>query len=1338
MLRFRTKTRHTIATTTRRKAGDDKELPLLSFFLAGGGGNIRRRRSILLPYLYSSTRSMMTRKRNCWWFLVIILVLLSFSMKNFKSTFQFAASSQEEWPLKHTNNQEEILVEDEILREVQKKELRSSNNTEEIESHASPTSNMANQMLRSKGVLLHYDERQFLGHERFKPYSQQNETKNYVPATFIHASMQASNPSFRGWPEEGEGWVEEGPRIFYLIGSKFEPEAPPTVSYHDDQKVVDCRAYYPYDAGSGDRNHHIKDNPLGTSCSKSQNMELQDLYNTTNGCSCNYNLLPGKKFAEYFIKNPSLIFHRSLCWYPGSDEGIRNLIDASNSLFHNRRRLFGRKSVPPGKYWGWTECSGSPNIQEPSMIDALIISLPLTSKRSNFDNSYFEDLDEKMTEKLKMILNRFVHLNLPVLLLQEKKGDDSKDCHLLWGGLNCKESFSKRFMSKELEFEDGSCLARVTGDEEVRFYPTGSSNCTVYKLLHQHNPLWEMYRLKSSEKNGESNDSGLKYDQNNDTESLVLLLTGDIHGNFFPQISCEENREKISKCVSSYGAPYLSRVLKKIRSVEKHVVLVDAGDAFFGMPEGGSPEMIKLIADTMNFLQYDVMALGNHEPDYGADVLHKVKSMLQFPIIASNVEGQEVEALGIKSHINIPIGKNGQHLCIIGVTAREVYPFVKNLTATPEVQSVFQTLKTLDASCNRRVILSHAGIDIDRMFVNKFASLRSEIPIDAILGGHSHISVSSNENDSAASIAKRTPLLLHTHANGQNVGLLRLVWNTTSNLLLDAQSEILPLDEVHGVYRDNDANITNLVSRKQVIDRTLQKQRRPKERIIEIIGKEHDDEFHECGESCRFGDCVLGQIITDAMRFCVENGHCINGSNHAKENQDPVVIALLESGTIRSCFDPNNQLFDDILPWPNKLVTLRTTGDNIVKMLQHGISTKESSTRGGGFLQISGLQYNFTEDNQLIQESICLHNNISRNNVALVAGGNNSSVEVVRSSACKKSLKREETYMLVVTDWLAAGGDGFGDLIEKATVMNESKTTLAEAVSLYRKSNVELKYSTSSQYSRSFLVTGFQSSSSKNRSTNGVSGFVGGAISYILTYPLHSLFVKKAAQSQSSTKYSWKLFNGVLLGLFATSLTNGIYFKIYGLKQLVQYPNWARSFVAAISNSVITTPFWVIITWQQTRNREDTSIIANAREICKVRGMIGFFDSLPFDCILCIYPIVREVTYEMILQNNIVTSARQGYLSAGTAGMISSMMATIITYPIQKLRIVWHLSPHTATNEMGDGFRSITTCKTTLGYYARFFSGIGYKLAETCTRSFFLFYTMEFIDDVLKNKTTIS
>merc|ERR1712238_261293 len=305
---------------------------------------------------------------------------------------------------------------------------------------------------------------------------------------------------------------------------------------------------------------------------------------------------------------------------------------------------------------------------------------------------------------------------------------------------------------------------------------------------------------------------------------------------------------------------------------------------------------------------------------------------------------------------------------------------------------------------------------------------------------------------------------------------------------------------------------------------------------------------------------------------------------------------------------------------------------------------------------------------------------------------------------------------------------------EEATVLSVSKATIAEAVSFYRESHTDLTYHTASQFSRSFLVSEHQLSTRRIKlsSIYGIAGFIGGAISYMLTYPLYALFVRKAVMSRSSAKFSRKLFTGVWLGLLATSLTEGIYFMIYGSTYLVQYPVWARSFVAATSNSVVTTPLWVVITWQQAFDKEGTSITESVRKIYKVRGVRGFFDSLSFNLILCIYPILREVTYEMILQEHGIVKST-GYVSAGSAGTIASIIATITTYPIQKTRISWQVSPHAAASEVSLGLHAIATCMMAC-LYDRFFSGIEYKLAHTCIRSFCLFFTMEFIVDVLKGK----
>jgi len=132
------------------------------------------------------------------------------------------------------------------------------------------------------------------------------------------------------------------------------------------------------------------------------------------------------------------------------------------------------------QYSGWTECSASPNAEDKNMIDAIIIELPLSEQRDGKNNSDLEDLEDledDMLLDLKETLQGFAHLNFPVLLLKQTRGMKERECALLWEGKACDEGYSKEFVSVEFIFNDGSCLAKAKGEDEVRFHDSNSGYC---------------------------------------------------------------------------------------------------------------------------------------------------------------------------------------------------------------------------------------------------------------------------------------------------------------------------------------------------------------------------------------------------------------------------------------------------------------------------------------------------------------------------------------------------------------------------------------------------------------------------------------------------------------------------------------------------------------------------------------------------------------------------------------------------------------------------------------------------------------------------------------------
>ena len=1082
-------------------------------------------------------------------------------------------------------------------------------------------------------------------------------------------------------------------------------------------------------------------------------------------CSCNYDQVPGAELASYLIRHnitnkpPNRYgkINSNFCWYPGTPQGIKELIAASNSLYLNRGKLF----LHNARYEGWTECSASPNLQDENMIDALVIELPpLKKSKTGNDYSNIADLKDDTVRQLNENLEGYAHLKLPVLMLREKRGMGEEECSLLWEGKACDEGYSKEFVSVEFLFGDGSCLAKARGDTEVRFHKSNSGHCPQVSNNEEHQhpttpnnhketlgnttsttpSLWASY-VRAKDNPATSSES-----KEHDTMRATIILTGDVHGHFLP-LPCNQS-DLGAICYRS--APYLASVISTVRSVEENVVLLDSGDAAFGSAHGETYENMELVADTMNLLQYDAMALGNHELDFGVEKLQYFLGLLKFPVLASNV--LRLGRISTTSYAAISLGNNKHRndtLCVVGITANEPNPMVKDLLIGPELDAVKDVLHDLSMNqqCSRLVILSHAGINVDRALANEFASDK-KINVDAILGGHSHVlipspdisnessefgiipvtDIMSKSDDAASGKKKPRPSILHTGANGRYVGLLRLEWNVSSNKMIKAETEILPLDEDHGVYPDHDF-VKGLESRQKRIN----DDQRPEEgNKIQFRGISTNDTASAplCGKPCRQGDCILGQLITDAMKACLDAGPCATFSSEvatreSKKDTISNAFAFLEAGTIRNCLHPTHQDFNEILPWPNKLVLLQVNGGLILKMLQHGLSTL--SNNGGGFLQVSGLQYSYTKEQQ-IQHSICVERGAIHNSTTNHLSGDESIVQQPCRSALSPSLLDDDSsYWVVATDWLVAGGDGYGHLIDQASLIIETNVSIHEALSFYRASNPGLVYSTlpPHHHGTNLLQTHARNNASSN---SAIAGFIGGALSFLLTFPIYAIFIKKAAGAP--VVFSCRLFDGVWMGVLATALSNGIYFMIYTSEYLHLQPNWMRSFLAAVSNSIVTAPLWMLVTWQQlTVDQNSSSPLKTAKVIYKSRGVWGLFDSLPYNIIMCIHPTVRQVFLETIVGNSSFTFT--GSTGIGIAASIASLLATIITYPIQKSRVVWQSSRQAAIRDIESGCFSIITCDM-IGAYTAFLSGIGAKLALTSLNNFLLFFLMEEIDSILR------
>ena len=132
----------------------------------------------------------------------------------------------------------------------------------------------------------------------------------------------------------------------------------------------------------------------------------------------------------------------------------------------------------------------------------------------------------------------------------------------------------------------------------------------------------------------DKSDSGHKHaDANADekcdicSQSVVVLVDfyvlNDLHGKF-----CDTD--------SQIGVDEMATYLRQAQNVDDHAVFFASGDMWQGSGESNLTSGAILI-EWMNSLNFTAMTLGNHEFDWGEDVIRKNKEIAEFPFLAINV-----------------------------------------------------------------------------------------------------------------------------------------------------------------------------------------------------------------------------------------------------------------------------------------------------------------------------------------------------------------------------------------------------------------------------------------------------------------------------------------------------------------------------------------------------------------------------------------------------------------------------------------------------------------------------------------------------------------------------
>lgn len=213
-------------------------------------------------------------------------------------------------------------------------------------------------------------------------------------------------------------------------------------------------------------------------------------------------------------------------------------------------------------------------------------------------------------------------------------------------------------------------------------------------------------------------------------KEIVILHTNDTHSRIEPL----PKTDKYS--ANKGGVVRRSTYIDQVRKENKNVLLFDAGDFLQGTPYFNLFKG-EIEVKSMNHMGYDAVTLGNHEFDYGLDVLEEVARLAKFPIVSTNYDFSETKLNGlIKPYIiikkgGVKIGVIGINIQPKGLIAANNYKGIKYLDPIKTANDMAQMLK-VDHKCDMVICISHLGYNPDLNLAE------STTGIDLIIGGHSH------------------------------------------------------------------------------------------------------------------------------------------------------------------------------------------------------------------------------------------------------------------------------------------------------------------------------------------------------------------------------------------------------------------------------------------------------------------------------------------------------------------------------------------------------------------------------------------------------------------------
>ena len=486
-------------------------------------------------------------------------------------------------------------------------------------------------------------------------------------------------------------------------------------------------------------------------------------------------------------------------------------------------------------------------------------------------------------------------------------------------------------------------------------------------------------------------------EENELSDDIIILHTNDVHCGIMDTI----------------GYDGLNLYKKELKTKYKHVLLVDAGDHI----QGGAIGLLskgKDIIDIMNYLEYDVVVIGNHEFDYKVEQLFNLSEIINATYICSNFLNRTTNQTIFKPYKIVEVGNVS--IGFIGVITPQtltktylhtlvdengtlLYDFLNDKTGQKlydRVQSYIDELRN-EKNVTYVIIVAHMGYGGDSLpEYNSYSLLANISGVDAIIDGHSHKIYNSSFPDKFRNYT-------HISQTGTKLEMVgKITITSEGNITSELVNNITLFEGYDGPYHlenrggemryvDNDTNI-----------------------FLNSIMAEHSDEFNEIignssfdlpictrekGRIIRFEENTLGNLVTDIYRYYGQSD-----------------ISITDAGTVRDGLYSGNITFEkiiNVLPFSDNLYVKNISGLDILDALEFGVSNLPQDS--SKFNQVSGIRFKIDET---IKSSVVLDD---QENFVKVEGER----RVYDVYVGDEKLDENKNYTITFNSFLSDGGDGY-------------------------------------------------------------------------------------------------------------------------------------------------------------------------------------------------------------------------------------------------------------------------------------------------------------------------